>query len=71
MNSKFMKYALWAITRATLWPVTIIWFVVIYFQAVKYNRQLGFAHPHKEAYIDTKLAWNRGVEWNNKFFRRT
>lgn len=69
MNSKFMKYALWAITRATLWPVTIILFVVIYFKAVKYNRQLGFAHPYKEAYIDAKRTWNQGIDVEKHFLK--
>ena len=58
---KILNYALWALTRLTLWPVSIALFVWLYVKEVRLSKKLQIARPWRDALLSVRLALWEGI----------
>lgn len=66
---KFLNYALWALTRLTLWPVSIALFVWLYVKEVRLSKKLQIGRPWRDALLSVRLVLLEGIAIEKQYLK--
>lgn len=66
---KFLNYALWALTRLTLWPVSIALFVRLYVKEVRLSKKLQIGRPWRDALLSVRLVLWEGIAIEKQYLK--